>query len=61
MAKSFSLPYNLEAERAVLGTMLLDAPAVAIGVSSLSEDSFSDVDKRNRLIFRAIRELGHTA
>ncbi|MBO4540511.1 MAG: replicative DNA helicase [Bacilli bacterium] len=57
MAKSFTLPYNLEAERAVLGTMLLDAPSVAIGVASLTEESFSDVDKRHRLIFRAIQEL----
>ena len=57
MAKTFTLPYNLEAERAVLGTMLLDAPSVAIGIASLTEDSFSDVDKRNRPIFRAIQEL----
>ncbi len=57
MAKALVLPYNLEAERAVLGTMLLDAPAAAIGVSALTENDFSDVDKRNRPVFKAISEL----
>ena len=55
--KTLTLPYNLEAERAVLGTMLLDPASVAIGVSSLTENDFSDVDKRNRLVFHAISEL----
>ncbi|OPZ36898.1 MAG: Replicative DNA helicase [Tenericutes bacterium ADurb.BinA155] len=57
MAKVIALPSNVEAERAVLGAMMMDKSALAIGVSSLTEDSFSEVDPRNRLVFRAIHEL----
>lgn len=57
MAKVIALPSNVEAERAVLGALMMDPAALAIGVSSLTEDSFSEVDPRNRLVFRAIKEL----
>jgi replicative DNA helicase len=57
MAKVITLPSNVEAERAVLGALMMDPAALAIGVSSLTEDSFSEVDPRNRLVFRAIKEL----
>ncbi|MDO5330032.1 MAG: replicative DNA helicase [Bacillota bacterium] len=57
MAKTITLPSNVEAERACLGSMLLDAEAVAIGTSSLTEDSFSNVEPRNKLVFRAIASL----
>ena len=42
MAK-FSLPSNVDAERSVLGAMLLDGNAAATGLAVLSEESFSDV------------------
>lgn len=55
--KAFTLPSNVEAERTILGSMLLDVEAVAIGTASLTEDSFSDVDPRNKLVFRAINAI----
>lgn len=39
MAK-VSLPSNVEAERSVLGAMLLSANACNIAIASLTEDSF---------------------
>jgi replicative DNA helicase len=57
MPKKITLPSNVEAERCVLGIMLSDDSGAAIGLSSLTEDSFSDVDPRNKLIFRAIVEV----
>lgn len=57
MAK-FSLPSNVDAERSVLGAMLLDGNAAATGLAVLSEESFSDVEPRNRCVFRAMFELG---
>ena len=52
-----TLPSNVEAERSVLGSMLIDEGASAIGTASLTEDSFSGVDNRNVLIFRAMKTL----
>lgn len=57
MAKTLTLPSNVEAERCVLGAMLMDQSAVAIGLGSLNEDTFSGADMRNRYVFRAIKEL----
>jgi replicative DNA helicase len=57
MAKTIVLPSNVEAERSVLGAMLLDPNAAAVALASLSEASFSGVDKRNILVFRAMQEL----
>jgi len=57
MAKVFTLPSNVEAERSVLGAMLMDPSAVAIALGSLTENTFSGVDVRNKYVFRAIKEL----
>jgi replicative DNA helicase len=54
---SITLPSNVEAERSVLGSMLLDPNAAAVGIASLTEESFSAVDKRNVLVFHAMGEL----
>lgn len=56
MAK-VSLPNNLEAEKTVLGSCLVDDHAASLVMSSLPESSFSGDDKRNVLIFRAMKEL----
>lgn len=57
MAKEISLPSNVEAERSVLGAMLLSSDAAAVALSSLTDTSFSGADKRNLLIFKAMEEL----
>ena len=36
---------------------MIDVSALSIVISSLEEDSFSNVDPRNKLVFRAIKEL----
>jgi len=55
--KVLTLPSNLEAERAVLGSILLSGETAATVFSSLEEGDFSGVDKRNVLIFQAMHEL----
>lgn len=57
MAKTFTLPSNVEAERVVLGAMMMNKAALAIALGSLSEKSFSGVDMRNVYVFRACQEL----
>lgn len=57
MANQISLPSNVEAERSVLGAMLLSPDACSLALASLTEESFSDVDPRNKLVFRAMKEL----
>ena len=57
MAKVISLPSNIEAERSVLGAMLISPEAASIAIGSLEEKDFSGVDMRNNLIFRAMNEL----
>ena len=57
MANLVNLPANIEAERTVLGSMIIDKSALAIGASSLTEESFSKSDMRNRYVFRAIKDL----
>lgn len=52
-----ALPCNVEAERSVLGAMLCDSSAAEVGIESLEETDFSEADKRNRYIFRAMKEL----
>ncbi len=48
-------PQNLEAEMAVLGSMLMDVDAISIATESLDKDSFyKDTHKK---IFEAIRDL----
>lgn len=58
MANKIALPSNVEAERSVLGAMLMSEDASAIALASLTEESFSDTDPRNKLVFRAIKVLG---
>ena len=55
--RTVELPSNVEAERACLGAAMIDVSALSIVISSLEEDSFSNVDPRNKLVFRAIKEL----
>ena len=53
----YPTPANLEAERVVLGAFLMDSEQAKMSISSLDEKHFSGEDKRNILIFRAMREL----
>lgn len=57
MAKVVVLPSNVEAERVVLGSMLISDDAAEIAAASLNEDDFSDADPRNKLIFEAMKKL----
>jgi len=52
-----ALPNNVEAERTVLGSMLMDPDAAAVGIASLSDASFSGAEKRNLIVFQAMEEL----
>ena len=54
---TITLPSNVEAERSVLGAMLIAEEAAGIALGSLTEDDFSDADPRNKLIFRAMVKL----
>lgn len=51
-------PGNLEAERSVLGAMLLSESAASIALASLNEESFNAIDVRNAYVFRAMKLLG---
>ena len=57
MAEFIALPSNVEAERSVLGAMLIAPEAAEIALGSLMENDFSDADPRNKLIFRAAMAL----
>lgn len=57
MARKVVLPSNVEAERSLLGAMLMDNDAASVAVASLTEKAFSGVDPRNVLVFRAMNEL----
>jgi len=58
MAKSRTeLPNNKEAEKAVLGAMLISPEAVIDGLGSLIEDEIFEGNYANRTVFRAIRQL----
>ena len=52
-----TLPCNLEAERVVLGSMLLDKTAAELALASLKPEDFSPNDTRNGLIFTAMKAL----
>lgn len=52
------MPHNLEAERSVLGSMLMDSDAVATAVEILTAEDF--YAKQNGAIFNAMEQL-HTA
>jgi len=52
-----TLPCNLEAERVVLGSMLLDKTAAELALASLKVEDFSSTEPRNGLIFKAMQAL----
>ena len=54
---NIKLPSNVEAERAVLGAILVNSDLVLSTLSSLTEKDFSEDDKRNLLVFKAMKEL----
>lgn len=54
---NMSLPSNVEAECTVLGSMLVSSQACSVGISSLTMDSFSDVEPRNKIVFSAMESL----
>ncbi|MFA5282959.1 MAG: replicative DNA helicase [Bacilli bacterium] len=56
MAK-VNLPRNTEAEKAILGAMLISPEALNDCLGSLEEDMFYDDPPSNKLVFRAMRQL----
>ena len=52
-----SLPNNNEAEKAVLGSMLLSPQAVVDGLGSLAFEEFFEGNYANRTVFKAMRQL----
>lgn len=57
MAGRVALPSNVEAERAVLGSMIAYPESADEAFGYLTEEDFSGVDGRNPLIYRALFEL----
>ncbi len=57
MAGFVSLPSNVEAERVVLGAMIISAESAELALSSLHVEDFSGADPRNKLVFEAIVQL----
>ena len=57
MANRIALPSNVEAERAVLGSMIAFPESADEAFGYLTEEDFSGVDPRNPLIYRALFEL----
>ena len=55
--KVLILPSNLEAERTVLGSVLVSGETAATAFSSLLKSDFSGTDRRNVLLFEAMEEL----
>ena len=51
------LPYNVNAEKTVLGAMMIDEMALATCVGDLTEDDFFGADKRHKTIFAAIASI----
>ena len=49
------MPYNLEAEAAILGNMILDERALVAAIEKLDEDCFYAA--ANRTIFNALSQL----
>lgn len=56
-AKKVSLPSNVEAERSVLGAMMMSPDAASVALSQLTENSFSGADARNQVVYRAMLAL----
>ena len=57
MPNYVALPSNVEAERVVLGSMLISPEAAELALASLHKEDFSGADERNVLIFEAITKL----
>ena len=57
MSKLYLKVGNVEAERSVLGAMLMDPGAASYGLGALTVDAFSDLDARNKLVFQAMVDL----
>lgn len=57
MPSFVALPSNVEAERVVLGSMLLSQEAAELALASLHKEDISGADERNVLIFEAISKL----
>ncbi|MCR5079027.1 MAG: replicative DNA helicase [Bacilli bacterium] len=57
MVSVITLPANVAAEKSVLGAMLIASDAAEIALGSLDENDFSNVEPRNKLIFRAMKNL----
>ena len=57
MATRIALPANVEAERAVLGTIIFAPDAADEAFGYLTEGDFSGVDPRNPLLYRVLMEL----
>lgn len=60
MANVITLPNDIEAERTVLGAMLLSADIAEVALGSLQTSDFSDADPRNKILFDAMRAV-HSA
>ena len=57
MANTVILPNDVEAERTVLGAILLSPDIAEVALGSLSVDDFSDADSRNKILFEAMKEI----
>ena len=60
MPNVIALPSDIEAERTVLGAMLLSGDIAEVALGSLQTSDFSDVDPRNKILFDAMRAV-HSA
>ena len=54
---TITLPSNVEAEKSVLGAMLIASDAADIALGSLEESDFSNAEPRNKMIFHAMKIL----
>ena len=54
---TITLPANVVAEKSVLGAILIDSNASEVALASLTETDFSNAEPRNRLVFRAMKNL----
>ena len=52
-----TLPFNLEAEKIVLGSMILNDAALAQCINAVSEDHFYGKRSANQLVYQAIKNL----
>lgn len=57
MANVVALPSDVEAERTVLGAILLSSDIAEIALGSLQASDFSDADPRNRILFEAMKAV----